>query len=330
MPLSRAEVLAVMPSLQTSEKFSVETDLVGIIKQDRATGIQGVLGESPKLIPVSIALVNQRSRRRLFSYEVVNDPFLTPLLLNLTIYNTILSTERGLGYSTLQVRGRITLDGQPDINIENSFSSNSNSPVFASLAVAVPVNFLLASGYANLRFKEIAMEITSFEDTRDVLLERVWCDRAEAQAGQEIHLGVALRKDNGEQIVQNYPIKIAEDIPPGPLSILIGDGESLERNDAREIPNDFIPRDLGQLVRLINNIRKNDRLYVRLFRRDRGVVVHGEGLPGLPPSIYALLQSPKSQGGMDPISVAAFIEYELPATDLVINGMKVLNLQVRP
>jgi hypothetical protein len=130
--------------------------------------------------------------------------------------------------------------------------------------------------------------------------------------------------------VESYPIKIAEDISPGPLSIMMGDGESLERNDAHEIPNDFIPRDLGQVVKLINNIRKKDRLYVRLFRRERGVVVHGEGLPGLPPSIYALLQSPKSQGGISPIGVAAFIEYELPSTDLVINGMKVLNLQVRP
>lgn len=330
MPLSRAEVLAVLPSLESSQKLSVGAELIGAIKQDRSTGIQGVLGEGSSLIPVSVAIVNQRNRRRQFSYEVINDRFLTPFLLNLTIYNTILASERGIGYSTLQVRGRITLDGQPDINIENSFSSNSNSPIFASLAVAAPVNFLLASGYENLHFKEIALEINSFEDARDVLLERVWYDRTEVRSGEEVRLDVFLRKDNGEEIVESYPIKIAEDIPLGPLSIMVGDGESFERYDARETPGNFIPRDLGQLVKLINNFKKKDRLYVRLFRREPGAVVRGEGLPGLPPSIYALLQSPKTQGGMDPINIAAFIEYELPATDFVISGMKVVTVQVRP
>jgi hypothetical protein len=330
MPLSRAEVLAVLPSLQNSEKLSVGTELVGAIRQDRATGIQGLLGETSSLIPVSIALVNQQNRRRQFTYQVINDKFLTPFLLNLTIYNTIISSERGLGYSTLQVRGCITLDGQPDINIENSFSSDSNSPVSASLSVAQPVGFLLASGYENLRFKGIALEINSYEEARNVLLERVWCDRTEAKPGAEVRLDVFLRKDNGEEIAETYPIKIVDDIPPGPLSIMIGAGDSIERFDARENPDNFIPRDLGQVIKLINNLKKQDRLYVRLFRRERGVVVHGEGLPGLPPSIYALLQSPKAQGGVDPIGISTFMEYELPASEFVISGMKVVNILVKP
>lgn len=330
MPLSRAEVLAVLPSLQNSEKLSVGTELVGAIRQDRSTGIQGVLGETAGMIPVSIALVNQQKRRRQFAFEVINDKFLTPFLLNLTIYNTILSSERGLGYSTLQVRGRISLDGQPDIHIENSFSSDSNSPVFASLSVAQPVGFLLASGYENLRFKEITLEIDSYEEARNALLERVWCDRAEVKPGEEVRIEAFLRKDNGEEILESYPIKIIEDVPPGPLSILVGGGDAIERYDARENPDNFIPRDLGQVVKLINNLKKQDRLYVRLFRRERGAVVHGEGLPGLPPSIYALLQSPKTQGGSDPIGISTFMEYELPASDYVISGMKVVQVLVKP
>jgi hypothetical protein len=53
-------------------------------------------------------------------------------------------------------------------------------------------------------------------------------------------------------------------------------------------------------------------------------------LPGLPPSIYALLRSPKTQGGVDPINTSTFMEYELPVSEFVISGMKVINIQVKP
>ncbi|MCV5111566.1 hypothetical protein OFM52_30400, partial [Escherichia coli] len=78
--------------------------MVGRLTQDRATGILGTLGEEPKMIPVKIDLKTSRGRVESFVYEVINDQFLTPLLLNITIYNTIATSERSLGDSTVSVR----------------------------------------------------------------------------------------------------------------------------------------------------------------------------------------------------------------------------------
>jgi hypothetical protein len=100
--------------------------------------------------------------------------------------------------------------------------------------------------------------------------------------------------------------------------------------DAEEQGDELIPRDLSQLIRFINNIRKNDRLYVRLFRREAGAVIKGEGLPGLPPSVLSILKSERNTGGMSPIQTAAYMEYELPPADYVVSGAKTLNIIVRP
>jgi hypothetical protein len=112
--------------------------------------------------------------------------------------------------------------------------------------------------------------------------------------------------------------------------MLVADGTALMSMDAREQGDDFIPRDLSQLIKFINNIRKNDRLYVRIFRNLPGAVIKGEGLPALPPSLLSILRSERNSGGMSPIQTSVYMEYELPASDYVVSGSKTLSLTVKP
>jgi len=329
MPFSKAQVLEILPSLESSMKLSVGTELAGTIKQDRATGIMGVIGETAGLIPVTIDIINERQLKRSFKYAVMNDRFLTPLLLNFTIYNTLISTEKALGYNTLQMKGRITLEGQPEIQLEQTFSSSGEAPIGVSLAVAIPVNYLLACGYENLRLKQVYLEVHSYDDVRNVRLDRIWYDRTEVGPGEEVLLHLFLKKENGEEMEEAYPLKIPEDVPSGTMQVVVADGESMERFESRETPQDFIPRDLAQVVKLVNSLKRNDRVYVRLYRRETGAAMGAEGLPGLPPSIYSLMQSARTRGGVEPLPITSYMEYELPAMDYVIEGMKSFTIKVR-
>ncbi len=328
MPFSKAQVIEVLPSLESSMKLSISTEPAGTIRQDRATGIMGVLGENASLIPVTVHITNERQVRRSFRFWVIEDRFLTPLLLNLAIYNTLVSTEKALGYSTLQMKGKIALEGQPEIQLEQTVSSAGDGPIGISLAVAIPVNYLMACGYEDLHLRNIQLEVSSFDDSRDVTLERIWYDRTEVRPGEEVMLNVFLKKENGQETEESYPIRIPEDVPSGTMQIMVGDGETMERYEARETPQDFIPRDLSQLVRLINSLKKNDRLYVRLYRREAGAAMGAEGLPGLPPSIYALMQSARTRGGFEYLPITPYMEYELPAMDAVIQGVKSFAVKV--
>jgi hypothetical protein len=60
------------------------------------SGIFGMLRQAPKMIPVKVSLHTSRDRTDTYSYEIANDSFLTPLLLNITLFNTITSSERAL------------------------------------------------------------------------------------------------------------------------------------------------------------------------------------------------------------------------------------------
>jgi hypothetical protein len=330
LPMHKGRALTVFPSLQSSFKILETSEPVGSIRQDRHSGIYGVLGEKTRMIPMHVEMTTSRKVKKTLSYEVARDRFLTPFLVNLTVFNSIVSSERSLGVSTLDVKGRISIKGQEAVEIENRFSSDNNSPVFASLSVALPVNFLLTSGYQNLEVEKIDLEIEAVEDDRAALLDSLRYDRPEVKAGESFGLDLFYKKTNGEVVQDSIPVKVPGEIKPGPVSVLVADGTTLMSLDAREQGDDFIPRDLAQLIRFINNIRKNDRLYVRIYRHEAGAVVKGEGLPGLPPSILSILRSDRNTGGMSPIQTSALMEYELPPSDLVVTGSKVLHLNVKP
>lgn len=329
MPLNKAAVLTVISSLMSSEKISATMEFVGAIRQDRATGIMGVTGEQPKLIPVRLRLFTSRKEIKEFNYEVVTDNLLTPLLMTFTVHNSIISSERAIGGQTLQVKCKIQVKGHPEVSFENSVSALVSTPVIAALAAASPVNFLLNSGFEDLVMERVDLEISAVEQTREAILDKVWQDKLEARPGEEVNVTVFLRRPNGETVAEKYPVKIPDEVVPGLLNILVGDGISLDKFDESEDPGEFVPENLPQLIRAINNLKKNDRLYILLYREQPGAVIGGEGLPSLPPSLLALYNSQKTAGDVKAIKKVLYAEYELPPTDSVLSGQKVIKVNVK-
>jgi hypothetical protein len=160
-------------------------------------------------------------------------------------------------------------------------------------------------------------------------VEKVWQDRLEVDPGEEVHLTVFLRQANGDMIVEKYPVKIPEEISSGPLKIVVADGVSLTKKDAEAGVGEFIPESLQQLIKAINNLKKNDRLYIRLARDQAGAIISGEGMPDLPPSLLAIYSSRKTAGELTPMGEVIYIEHELPATEFVLNGGQEISVNVK-
>ncbi|MCH8320220.1 MAG: hypothetical protein IH790_04595 [Acidobacteria bacterium] len=329
LPLNKGAVLTIIPNLMTSEKVSATLEFIGSIKQDRATGILGVAGEESQLIPVRLRLHTSRNEVKELNFEVVTDNFLTPFLISFTVHNSIVSSERSIGDQTIQVKCTISIKGQSDINFESSVSDLVSSSVFAALAAASPVSFLLNSGFEELVMEKIDVEITAVEQTREATVETIWQDRLEVDPGEEVHLTVFLRQSNGDTIIKKYPVKIPEEITPGPLKIVVADGLSLTREDAETGVGEFIPESLQQLIKAINNLKKNDRLYIRLVREQAGAIISGEGMPDLPPSLLALYGSRKTSGELKSMGEVIYVEHELPATEFVLNGRQEISVNVK-
>ena len=329
MPMNQAAVLTIIPQLNTSHKVAAATRLVGAVKQDRATGIMGVSGSEARLIPVHLKVRTSRNQDREYAYETIRDSFLTPFVLTFSVYSSLISSEKGLGGQTLRIKSTVSIAEHPEVVFENNIARSSNNPVAAAVAAAAPAHLLLNSGFEQLEVERVGIEIEAVEQIWEATLEKVWQDKLEARPGEEVNLTVFLRKFNGETIVEKFPVKIPDDIVPGPLKIMIGDGLSLAKSDAESNQGRFIPENVRQLVRAINNLKKNDRLYVRLFRDRPSTVVDGERLSDLPPSFLALYTSRKTSGDVRAVDRAVYVEHELQATEYVLQGQRVIQVEVK-
>jgi hypothetical protein len=329
LPMAKAAVLGVVPNLMNSQKIAATLEPVGVIRQDRATGIFGLKGEQPRLIPLTVNLSSSTGVDRTYRYEVVRDAFLSPLLVAVTVQNSILAVERSIGEQTLNVSCRIRIQGHQDAVFETGVTGMGGTSAEAALAAGAPLDFLMSSGFADLTIESLVIDIAAAEENREAVLEKVWQEKLEAKAGEEVDLTVFLRLPDGGSRKETYPIRIPEGVPLGPLKVWIGDGMTLERVDAKQEPVEFYPKDPSQLIRAINNLKKNDRLYIRLYREQAGAVVGGEGLPGLPPSLLAIYRSAKTVGEVLPIRRVVYVEHELPKTDYVLSGEKTIEIEVK-
>src|ERR1700752_4757952 len=324
MPMSEASVVTVISNMNNSFKLAVPGGMVGSISQDRASGIFGLLRQAPKMIPVKVNLHTSRDKTETYSYELANDSFLTPLLLNITLFNTITSSERALGDSTISVKGEIKIKGQETIQIDRRFSAN-NSPIMAGGSIAAPVSSLLTSGFDDGQLVGITLDISSTETKYAGTLERITLDRTEVRRGEKIEVQAYVRTESGKQFVQRIPVQIPEDAAEGQLLAFVGDGGALQEGSPAKA---FVPQDLSQLVKAINTVKKSDRLYVKLFRITNGAVIGTSELPSLPPSVVATLNSERTSGGSTPTVLSPLYEMELAPAEFVISGQQLIAIDV--
>lgn len=324
MPMSESSVVTVIPNTMNSFKLTVPGQMVGSISQDRSTGIYGKLSQAPKMIPVTINLHSNREQVETYKYEVASDEFLTPLLLNMTVYSTITSSERSLGDSTVSVRGKIEVKGHEPITLERRFST-TGAGINAAGSVAAPVQALLSSGFEGVELGPITLDIAASDSRRAASLDRISLDQNEVRSGETVEVQAYVRTESGKQFVQRIPVSIPADVPPGQLVLFVGDGGSLQQASASQ---SFVPKDLGQLVGAINKIKKNDRLYVKLFRITTGAVIGTDEMPNLPPSFVATLNSDRASGGFTPTVLSPIAEKELPAAEYVVSGQQLIGINV--
>jgi len=87
VPMSAGYVISLLPNIQNSFKLAVPLAVVCAFRQDRSTGIGGILGEQSKMIPINVKLTTSTNTVNQYSFEVADDRFLTPALMNFTVFN---------------------------------------------------------------------------------------------------------------------------------------------------------------------------------------------------------------------------------------------------
>jgi hypothetical protein len=213
------------------------------------------------------------------------------------------------------------------VRLEDLFTEE-NPALQAALLVAGPIAYLMSNAVERVSVERIEVEATSHETIQSAALQRAWIERSgPVRPGTNVPLKVQLRSYRGETLTETIPVSIPASAPAGSYTVLVADADALTAMEQREMRQPFVPRDLDQLIRAINGLRRNNQIYTRLLRADDGAIVSGEYLQSLPPSVLSVLGARNESGSVIPIRTAAVWELALP-TEYAVSGSRSLSLSV--
>ncbi|MGD0498846.1 MAG: SpoIVB peptidase S55 domain-containing protein [Bryobacteraceae bacterium] len=330
LPFARSEVVALLPTLNSSFKLSSAKEWMGVINQDRDTAISGELGKLPALTPVTISV--SRNGRAVDSYkmQMVDDPLLSPLLIQMAVSSAIDATERTVGVSSIRLSGELEFANAPaPVRMANIFAVDSGAVIQAALSAAVPAAYVMQSGFDALKLKRVALKIETFDQKKGLDIDGVTVSPREARPGQAIRLNVSLAGENGAEIRRQVEYQVPAGAEPGTLYFTVADAMTTNLADFRQVLN-ATARAPGQVIATVNDLHTNNKAYVRVWRATPAFQLEGADLPDPPASAALILAgSQASLAGITQTRNSKIGEMEIDAGDMAVAGSKTVQVEIK-
>jgi hypothetical protein len=328
MPMTKANVVATLASPLNAFKIINTTEPVGAFVQDRHTGILGRFNRDPQMIPVTLTLHGPSGPKE-YHYEVLNNPKLTPLMMQATVFNALMGMNQYGEETTYRMSGHIHVNGYPDVRLANMFSPVDTAPTAFAVATTLGEHFgrIYDNPFETPTVSGVSLEFDLERDRHSAVLENARTEVTEARPGDEITIEAVLRPYRGERIVRRIPVRVPTSVPKGTLRILVSDAETLDRS-RRGNPAINRRLDLNSTIELLNKEHLNDHLYVSLLEANPQATVEDKVMPAVPLSVMNVMEGLRATQEMVVYNESAVNESSTPV-GYVVSGSQVISLTIK-
>jgi len=323
-----SEVITCLRNLNVSLKFFTTGPAIGSFLQDRALGIYGQLNQDPDFIPVTLTIDTSRNINRRYNFDVVRDPVLSAFLLNLGLTNFLTVDERQIGQTTVELDASIALRDGETISLRNLFSGPAGAIQQAAAYVATPLQYLMMGGYPGLEVAGVEVRLRVVEEPRQARIDRVTVSRDRVKPGESVLFTIDLMMQDGSLKTEEFPLRIPENMLPGPVQVFLGAGATLAQLEQQLEPGQFIIYTPRQLVQVLKQLRQNGTIYLKLYRKGEGLYARGKAYPDLPPSYLDIFDGHRTQGANLPFRYLHYLEQSIGNRDFTVSGAMNFQLTV--
>jgi SpoIVB peptidase S55 len=326
-PMAQSEVVAIMPSLARSFKFSNTGAIVGALQQDRSAGIFGRIGDSARLIPVQLTMDDVHGAKT-YNFQVVRNPLLFPLMVAMVTDSVVTSAQRAAGERTLRIDAEIEMDGFKPIQIRDGWAGVGARQAIPTY-LALVTTFLVSNEFNDAEIKSLKVRLRHDDDLKVAKLLEASVEPPSdgtISPGDTVKVRALLKPYRGETFVETFEVKIPSNQKLGTANLFIGSGSIANQLDFSLIPPD--PRNLAQVVDVLKRLRSATDLTVGLYSPSEGSVTAGVFLPNLPPSIQEVLSGDSSNAGQAAVKYHAPDQIVRPL-DYIVDGALKVQLSIR-
>ncbi len=331
LPVSGGYVHHIVPARYRSYKVASATQLIGTLAQDRDAAIAGTIGEHPSYLPIKLSLKTTDGKQHDLAYEVVRHRGLSALYAELGTAYLIEALDFADAEHTLAIDAEFRLKPDPllsthRITAKNVYTSESTATGVRQMLRA-PLLQLVQNRYRELEIAEIQLNLTLEPKRRSAVIESLRVDRNRYRPGEEVTVILTLRPYLENRITHRATITIPDDTPEGVITLLAMSATADSRWQRSRAPLNFQPKTINQLLRLLQQTESNTAIVCELFRPDPGLTVQGEEFADLPPSVSAVMKTPK-QIGETGWTRGTTLQRETVSTPYVISGSGDLEIVV--
>lgn len=330
MPMTTAVVVVTLASPLNSFKIINTGVTIGAFTQDRESAIRGVFGAQAHMIPVHLALDFPDGPRKL-NVDVMDLPSITPLAVQVVLYDSLLQSNENSEALSYHVTGSIDVAGFPPFPLDLWAPSGQQVPasMMAALLTGNQFTRLYSNGARQGVVRSVNLHVEAIPRQVSVTLDQARIASTDiAHAGDTIEIEASLRPSHQPERNVRIAIKLPARLASGNLRLLVSDAATLDRtlNQPRLSAS---PDDLSTVLALARDQHAADRVYVSLLAPETQGELRGQTLPSLPLSVANALEPLRNTSDAGLNGESAELIGEAPAGG-VLTGFSILNLHIEP
>ncbi|HEX4066623.1 MAG TPA: SpoIVB peptidase S55 [Acidobacteriaceae bacterium] len=333
MPMTKADVVATLPSPLDAFKIINTTQTVGSITEDRESAIMGVFGKMARMIPVTLRVkrdgtTEDQTDRETLHFEVIDQPQITPMAVMVAVYQGLMEDNAYSAQTTYRVQGSVTLSGYPSVKLNSLVAPTDALPANLQTALALGERFekLYDNAARRTPIESVDLEVAAIPRRLTAEIEGARTSRMEVHPGDMVTVETTILPWHGEPRNVRVPVRLPANLPEGPVRLLVSDGGTLDR--LLQPPQfNAQPLDVAATIAQLNSVHPSDQLYITLLAPEAQAAVDGRTLTALPMSMANALAPLKENKSLALNGESAVPMASLPM-DAVVSGNQVVTLQV--
>ena len=297
VPMATAEVVTILSNSYSSFKISNLGRTVGAFEQDRQAGIQGRIGLTAPMTPITVRVAGVGGKPHEYHARIADLPMFTPMLIGSSVLAGLDSASYTAGSQSIDLDARFRLRGHGDLRIRQSFDGESAGVDVATYLLAV-AGYLVQNPLEKVSFEEIEVSVNQSPEPRAATLVGANADRTVVRPGETVGLSLDLVAWRGERFRRSMQLTLPEDLPAGRYSLIVGDGASVDA--ARMALEPSAPVTFPQALEFLRSIHSRRDLMALGVYGGPGLSVAGEIMPRLPGSVRSLWSAAASGSATPP------------------------------
>lgn len=339
LPLSKVNVLATLPSMMGSSKMVIATDIIGSFRQDRLTGLYGDLGKQAPMAPVKVSFTSLANQKREFNLNIAQDRSinnLIPLYLRIALIQALTSGRLSGSFNSIYLNCTVTLTDGRIVKIDDFFSSRREFGFFdpgsdvnsACDLVASALGVLMVNDFQKPDIAAISVKTCEIAGENVAKINTIWQDKEEVRPGDSLHLAITLKTTFGKSLQVNKSFYVPVNLDAQTLTIIVSSGDALTNYEVQTNRLKYVPVSFNHILKILDERRKNNHLYMQVQVEDKGLMLEGEELSALPPSVMDIMNSTNSNGTSNKTQ-ARIIHEESVVLDYAITGARRITVRIK-